>query len=104
MDMHRMPERHDLYVYYKVRADAAAALAPRVRALQAALASKYGVAVQLKRRPEARDGLQTWMEVYPDVDGEFAAALEAGAAQADVVALIEGPRRAEVFMDLTPCA
>ncbi|WP_296949646.1 DUF4936 family protein [uncultured Massilia sp.] len=103
-DTTRLPGRYDLYVYYKVRAGAAAALAPRVRALQAALAGDHGVACQLKRRPETRDGLQTWMEIYPDVDDDFAAALDAAAARADLAALIEGPRRAEVFMDLIPCA
>jgi len=92
----------DLYVYYKVRELDAAALAPRVRAMQAALAASHGVAKQLKRRPEARDGMQTWMEVYPGVPDAFADALERAATQAGVDALIAGPRRAEVFVDLTP--
>ena len=96
----------DLYVYYKVRALDAAALAPRVRAMQAALAAEHGVSVQLKRRPQAGDGLQTWMEVYPAVPEAFAAALEQAAASAGLDALTQGPRRAEVFIDLeqTPCA
>jgi hypothetical protein len=94
----------DLYVYYKVRDADAAGLAGRVRALQAALATHHGVTGQLKRRPEARDGLQTWMEVYPGVDAAFTGVLDAAARAADLQALTEGPRRAEVFMDLTPCA
>ena len=94
----------DLYVYYTVRAQDAAALEPRVRALQAALAQRHGVAPQLKRRPDTRDGLQTWMEVYPATDDAFGAALAAAALDADLDGLIAGPRRAEVFMDLTPCA
>jgi hypothetical protein len=94
----------DLYVYYKVRAQDAAALAPRVRALQAALAAQYGVAPQLKRRPATHDGLQTWMEVYPSTDDAFGAALAAAASAAGLDAFTSGPRRAEVFMDLTPCA
>jgi len=94
----------DLYVYYKVREQDSAALEPRVRALQAALAARHGVAPQLKRRPETRDGLQTWMEVYPSAGDAFGAALDAAARDAGLDALIAGPRRAEVFMDLTPCA
>ena len=94
----------DLYVYYKVREADAAVLAPRVRALQAALATHHGVAGQLKRRPDAKDGLQTWMEVYANVDAAFTGVLDAAARGADLHALIDGPRRAEVFMDLTPCA
>lgn len=92
----------DLYVYYKVRELDGAALAPRVRAMQAELAGSHGVAVQLKRRPESRDGMQTWMEVYPGVADSFAGILESAAARAGLDALIAGPRRAEVFVDLTP--
>lgn len=105
----------DLYVYYKVREADAAALAPRVRAMQARLAGGGAAPErscqcigQLKRRPETRDGLQTWMEVYPACDAAFAAAVEAAAQRAGLAALIQGPRRAEVFVDLpedaTPCA
>lgn len=94
----------DLYVYYKVREIDADALAPRVRALQRALAGHHAAAAQLKRRPEARDGLQTWMEVYPAVDDDFAAVLDAAAQEAGVDAFIAGPRRAEVFTDLAPAA
>jgi len=90
----------DLYVYYKVRDADAAALAPRVRALQDSL----GVPCQLKRRPEASCGLQTWMEVYPGVDDAFPARLDAAARGAGVEGLIEGPRRAEIFTDLPTCA
>lgn len=97
-----IPTMIDLYVYYKVLEIDADALAPRVRALQQALAARHGVAAQLKRRPEARDGLQTWMEVYPAVAADFAAALDAAAQEAGVDAFIAGPRRAEVFTDLAP--
>lgn len=94
----------DLYVYYKVREADAARLAPRVRALQAEVAGRDAVQPQLKRRPEARDGLQTWMEVYPGVPAGFAAQLDAAVQAADLAALIDGPRRAEIFTDLSPCA
>ncbi|WP_075791216.1 DUF4936 family protein [Massilia putida] len=90
----------DLYVYYKVRELDAAALAPRVRALQAGI----GVPSQLKRRPDASAGLQTWMEVYPGVDDGFPARLIDAARAAGLEALIVGPRRAEIFTDLPTCA
>jgi hypothetical protein len=90
----------DLYVYYKVREADAPALAPRVRALQA----RVGAQAQLKRRPDAGSGLQTWMEVYPGVDDDFPARLDAAAQGAGFEGLIDGPRRAEIFMDLPPCA
>jgi hypothetical protein len=98
----------DLYVYYKVRELDAAALAPRVRAMQAALGLPDQVPHQLKRRPDGKDGLQTWMEVYPGVHDGFDAELAQAAAGAGLDAFISGPRRAEVFVDLplelTPCA
>jgi predicted kinase len=102
----------DLYVYYKVRELDAAALAPRVRAMQAALAASQGVASQLKRRPASHDGIETWMEVYPGVPDAFPELLAQAAAQAGLDPLLAGPRRAEVFVDFTadltpepsPCA
>lgn len=94
----------DLYVYYKVREQDAAALAPRVRALQAQVAQRHGVRPQLKRRPEAKGGVQTWMEVYPDVAADFPPLLDTAANSADIAGLIDGPRRAEIFTDLSPCA
>jgi hypothetical protein len=93
----------DLYVYYKVSDEHAAALLPRVRAMQAALTLRHRVAGQLKRRPQAKDGLQTWMEVYPAVAGDFEAALGEAAREADL-ATLAGPRHTEVFMDLMTCA
>ncbi|MCD2516681.1 DUF4936 family protein [Massilia sp. G4R7] len=93
----------DLYVYYKVREEDAALLAPRVCAMQERLAC-MGATCQLKRRPESRDGLQTWMEVYPVALASFAATVEQAAIEAKLAEYIQGPRRAEVFMDLPPCA
>jgi hypothetical protein len=72
--------------------------------MQARLHELHGVAVQLKRRPEAKDGLQTWMEVYPCVADGFDAVLVQAASEAGLATLIEGPRRPEVFTDLTACA
>jgi hypothetical protein len=94
----------DLYVYYKVREEHAARLEPLVRAMQARLRDGYGVAVQLKRRPDAKDGVQTWMEVYPGVADDFASLLAQTERDAGLAALIDGPRRSEVFTDLTACA
>jgi hypothetical protein len=94
----------DLYVYYKVQAAQAGSLQQAVIAMQAALSAAHGVAAQLKRRPPAPDGVQTWMEVYPAVAAGFAAALDAAATQAGLAQLIAGPRHLESFEDLPPCA
>ncbi len=93
----------DFYVYYKVAPDAAAALAPRVKQVQQQLAASHGVATALKRRPGQQNGMQTWMEVYPRADARLAALVEERAAASGMAALIDGPRRAEVFVEFT-CA
>jgi hypothetical protein len=94
----------DLYVYYKVRDEQADRLAPLVRAMQTRLARSHGVAGQLKRRPEAKDGMQTWMEIYLATDAAFGAALSFAAHEAGLAAFTQGERRTEIFTDLTPCA
>ncbi|MCC2959451.1 DUF4936 family protein [Massilia sp. IC2-278] len=93
----------DLYVYYKVPQANAARLEPPVRALLARLGADTGIHGQLKRRPESKDGVQTWMEVFPGVDANFSALLESYALEAGIAGLIDGPRRAEVFVEFT-CA
>jgi len=93
----------DLYVYYKVPEANAARLEPLVRAMQARLAQD-GIAAQLKRRPEGKHGVQTWMEVYPGVDEGLAARVEERALDSGMASLIDGPRRAEVFVEFTACA
>jgi hypothetical protein len=93
----------DLYVYYKVRAEQAADLLALVRTMQAGLSAAHGVSSRLKRRLETREGLQTWMEVYPDVAGEFEAILGRAAQDAGLAALA-GARQTEVLMDMSTCA
>lgn len=94
----------DFYVYYKVRNEDAGKLAPLVHAMQRRLAQDAGVQVQLKRRPEDRDGLQTWMEVYPGAANGFEALLSQAAVEAGIERHLAGPRRLEIFTDLPPCA
>ena len=90
----------DLYIYYQVREADAGRLLPLVAAMQSRLAARYSLAPQLKRRPQARDGLQTWMEVYPATPEGFEAVLAQAVAEAGLVALSAGPRHVEVFTDL----
>lgn len=94
----------DLYIYYQVKEEHAQALEARVRSLQAKLSADSGVSPQLKRRPESRDGLQTWMEIYPVVGEGFAEQLAAAADEAGLLSLTAGGRHVETFMDLPPCA
>jgi hypothetical protein len=94
----------DLYIYYQVRDADAPALSLRVRAMQAQLSAERHIACQLKRRPQTRDGLQTWMEVYPAATDGFDAALSAAAHHAALSELIAGERHTEIFTDVDLCA
>jgi hypothetical protein len=94
----------DLSIYYQVKDADAAPLQAAVAAMQASLARRHDVVCQLKRRPEAKDGKQTWMEVYNATPTAFAAALDGAVDQAGLSAWIAGPRHTEVFTDLDTCA
>jgi hypothetical protein len=95
---------NDLYIYYQVRDEDAAALSPRVRAMQERLKAERQVGAQLKRRPGAKDGLQTWMEIYPATPPGFDAALATAVQDAALSELIAGNRHTEIFTDLDTCA
>ena len=92
----------DIYVYYRVRSDLAALMLPHVREMQERLREVYGVDALLKRRPEEKDGVQTWMEIYPSVPDDFLGALEQAAIDAHLP--IDGGRHIEIFVDLPQCA
>ena len=94
----------ELYIYYQVSDADAPRLLALVRGLQAALAASHGVGTGLKRRPEAEEGLQTWMEIYTGAGPGFRAGLDAAAAAAGTDALIAGRRHTEVFTEMPPCA
>jgi hypothetical protein len=94
----------DLYIYYKVRDDIADELTPRVQHMQRALAERSGVNGQLKRRLNAKNGLQTWMEVYLSTSWGFDAMLLEEVTRAGLLASINGERHTEAFRDIFPCA
>ncbi|MBV7534642.1 DUF4936 family protein [Duganella sp. sic0402] len=94
----------DLYIYYKVKDSDAPSLLAAVASMQAGLTQRHGVVCQLKRRPETREGLQTWMEVYSSTPEGFAAILQQAVAQSGVDQYTTGLRHTEVFMDIVPCA
>lgn len=94
----------DLYIYYQVAEHDSAALAGRVRAMQATLGRG-----QLRRRPGSTDGRETWMEIYVAVSADFAQVLAAAVQAAALAELTAGARHTEVFTELQaseapPCA
>ncbi len=92
----------DVFVYYQVPRVGAAQLLPHVMQMQAELSHRYGVQVSLKRRPEEKLGMQTWMEIYANVPEGFLTALQAAVLAAELP--IDGERHSEIFVDLPECA
>lgn len=98
----------DLYIYYRVGAAQAISLFGKIKGVQAMLQARLGIAGALKRRPGEQDGLQTWMEIYPDIPPAQADAFSRTLAQAladcGAADLISGERHVEQFEDVAPCA
>ncbi|MFJ9449351.1 DUF4936 family protein [Herbaspirillum sp. NPDC101397] len=94
----------DLYVYYRVPVGKSEQLEQQAAALQARLSQQHQVATELKRRPQDKDGLHTWMEVYLDTPEGFETILEEAITSSGLPALIDGPRHIEYFLDFSPCA
>lgn len=94
----------DLYIYYCVAPGNTARLRSLVLAMQSSLADSHQVTPALKRRPENRDGKETWMEIYPYVTEGFEPVLEQAVAAAGLMAWIDGERHIEHFVDVAPCA
>ena len=91
----------ELYVYYRVPDDAAAAAAREVAAVQDELRAAWpGLEARLLRRPDSSGGQQTWMETYArapaGVDAAVQADIEARAAR--LLTHVAGPRHVEVFL------
>lgn len=104
VDIAAAPDTVDWYIYYHVRAEHEAALHARVSAMQNRLLQTCGVTGSLKRRPQLRDGLHTWMEVYIAAPIDFDTLLATEVSTAKLSELIDGERHVEHFWDVTSCA
>ena len=93
----------DLYIYYRVPVAQADAFRREATAMQNGLRRQCNVDAALKRRPDAQDGLHTWMEIYPATAPDFAEKLEQAVAAHSLLAFIDGPRHTEQFLDLSTC-
>ncbi|MCK9509472.1 MAG: DUF4936 family protein [Pigmentiphaga sp.] len=91
-----------VYIYYKL-ADAhqEAALAPAQDVLRAG--ASHARRVLLQRRPDSKEGIATWMEVYEDVTDVPALlqALDQAVARNQLDSYLASPRLAEQFVPLT---
>ena len=94
----------DLFIYYRVPAAHTETMQKKIIQMLSLLREQWPVSTGLKRRPELKDGCETWMEIYTQVPDDFPSALELAVAQAQVLALTEGHRHTETFVDIAACA
>ncbi len=89
----------ELFIYYRATQENASVLHAEVSRMQDELRVRHpGLQARLLRRPQAADGLHTWMETYSSPDG-IDSALQ-GAIETAALALlrwIEGQRHVEEF-------
>lgn len=93
----------DLYIYYQVRTTNAESFRAKALAMQHNLARYWKIATALKRRPEEKDGMQTWMEVYLDVAEDFEVQLNQAVEANELLSWIDGKRHTEQFLDVSLC-
>lgn len=93
--------RHALFIYYRVRDVHADELMAAATAMQITLQAAHpGLDGRLLRRPEAQEGLHTWMETYglpPDAD-PAALAADVERAARGLAPWLVGARHVEHFV------
>lgn len=94
----------DCYIYYKTEASLEAQVLQHQTELSASLLQTGGPSLHLQRRPEAIDGLHTWMEIYRQIPQGFETDLNRLVQCSGLIPLIHGKRHVEYFMDAISCA
>jgi len=94
----------ELFIYYRTTLADSTVLQATALAMQARLQAQHtGLNTRLLRRPEAANGLLTWMEIYdlPASPTGVSESLQRDietAALAALTPLLAGPRHTEVFV------
>lgn len=96
----------DCYVYYKAAQEHELRIVQQVKMMREYLSTKLNIDLHanLQRRPEAENGVVTWMEIYRNVPHAFELALAEIIKQTEIMSLIQGQRHAEYFEDAISCA
>lgn len=94
------PDLLDLFVYYRVQASQESAYLAQARSLLAELRQRSGIEGRLSRRPEAKDGLHTWMQSFIDLPAAREAQVAQHLADPRSANFIEGERHSERFVRL----
>ena len=88
----------DLYVYYRVLASDAKAFLARACAFLHRLRVDGRIDASLSRRPESKDGFDTWMEVIPQAGDAVDQTLASWVASSGMGGVIHRERHVERFV------
>ena len=97
-----MSRLRSLFIYYRIASADAAIARGAVEAMQYTLRERHaGLQAALWRRPQEKDGMQTWMETYTHPDGvDESIEADIAAAALALQPWLQGPRHVEAFV---PC-
>lgn len=87
----------DYYIYYKSKEEDAHLVIACVQQLALLIAPHLNTKIQLQRRPQAVDGIVTWMEIYPDAPQHFERILSDAVNQSELSKYIVSERHIECF-------
>lgn len=94
----------DCYVYYKTSQEHQSLLMCQSERMKEIFLAQVGITFLLQKRPNASDGIVTWMEIYRDIPDEFEIHLNKIVSQTEMMSLIQGDRHVEYFVDAITCA
>lgn len=87
----------DCYVYYKANVEHEREIIACFQRL-CSLLEKHGIAPLLQRRPESKDLLHTWMEIYSEVPSNFDAIIGSSVVESGLMDFVIGTRHSERFI------
>lgn len=94
----------DCYIYFKADVGHEAAILEQEQVLHSLLLKNKQPGYRLQRRPDAQNGLHTWMEIHRQINAGFEQHLARAYAQTSLPELQSGERHVEYFMDAELCA
>jgi hypothetical protein len=90
----------DCYIYYKAPIEHAKQIQDCFAYLQDHLLMLVRKP-QLQRRPEASNSLDTWMEIYRDIPGNFEEIIAEATKKSGIYKVLVGERRLEYFINVS---
>ncbi|WMW78899.1 DUF4936 family protein [Undibacterium cyanobacteriorum] len=88
------------YVYFKAHLNNQTAVLQCLTRLQTSL-RQLGLKPEVQKRPNAHDGIETWMEIYRDIPEDFEETLAKTVSQSGLYSHIIGKRHLEYFVTVT---